>query len=63
MNQALCQKLGSGAFPRVSDVATADPKVLQLEAGLGYRAKSIVLLAQQVFFAFAADYCWRSCNQ
>ncbi len=48
MNQALCQKLGAGAFPQASEVATADPKALQLEAGLGYRAKSIVQLAQQV---------------
>ena len=48
MNQALCQKLGAGAFPRASDVAKADPRGLQVDAGLGYRAKSIVQLAQQV---------------
>ena len=56
MNQALCRRLGAGAFPRASDVATADPKVLQLEAGLGYRAKSIVLLAQQVRISFASKW-------
>ena len=52
MNQALCRTLGAGAFPQASDVAAADPKSLQLEAGLGYRAKSIVQLAQQVHAPF-----------
>lgn len=48
MNQAFCQSIGSGAFPTPADVVTANLKKLQDEAGLGYRAKPILMLAQKV---------------
>lgn len=48
MNQALCQKIGGGAFPSAAEVSATDLKKLQDEAGLGYRAKNILALAQKV---------------
>lgn len=48
MNKALCSKIGSGAFPSPKDVVEAGLIRLQTECGLGYRAKSLLQLGQQV---------------
>ena len=48
MNEALCEKFGGGAFPSAASLARLDVNALQKEAGVGYRAKSIKKLAQQV---------------
>ena len=48
MNAALCEKFGEGAFPTAATLASLDVRALQKEAGVGYRAKSIKRLAQQV---------------
>ena len=48
MNAALCEKVGKGAFPTAAEVARWQLNALQAECGLGYRAKHIVRLAEQV---------------
>ena len=48
MNEALCEKFGGGAFPSAASLAIVDVQALQKEAGVGYRARSIKRLAQQV---------------
>lgn len=51
MNEALCQKFGAGAFPTAADLAQIEVQTLQEESGVGYRAKSIIKLAQQVWLS------------
>ena len=53
MNEALCEKFGGGAFPSAASLASLEVEALQKEAGVGYRAKSIKKLAQQVRSAHA----------
>ena len=48
MNAALCREIGDGAFPTPRQVLDAGPEALQSRCGVGYRAKTICGLAQQV---------------
>lgn len=48
MNKALCAKIGNGAFPSAAMLIRAGIQQLQSECGLGYRAKTLVRLAEQV---------------
>ena len=48
MNAALCKEVGNGAFPTPQQVLDAGPEALQMKCGVGYRAKTICSLAQQV---------------
>ncbi len=48
MNESLCREFGGGAFPTAGNLAGQEVKALQQKAGLGYRAKSVKALAQQV---------------
>ena len=48
MNAALCREVGEGAFPTPQQVLAAGPAQLQACCGVGYRAKTICALAQQV---------------
>ena len=48
MNAALCDEVGNGAFPTPQQVLDAGPEALQSKCGVGYRAKTICALAQQV---------------
>lgn len=48
MNRALCAKIGNGAFPSPAMLTQAGTQRLQAECGLGYRAKTLVRLAEQV---------------
>ena len=48
MNAALCKEIGAGAFPTPGQVLAAGPEALQSKCGVGYRAKTICGLAQQV---------------
>lgn len=48
MNKALCAKIGNGAFPSPAMLIQAGVGKLQTECGLGYRAKTLVRLAEQV---------------
>ena len=48
MNKALCAKTGHGAFPSPAMLLHAGVQKLQSECGLGYRAKTLVCLAEQV---------------
>lgn len=48
MNAALCLEIGGGAFPTPAQVTAAGVEALQSRCGVGYRAKSIHSLAQQV---------------
>ena len=48
MNAALCTEIGGGAFPTPQQVLKAGVDVLQSRCGVGYRAKTICSLAQQV---------------
>ncbi|KAL0048205.1 hypothetical protein WJX82_009864 [Trebouxia sp. C0006] len=48
MNKALCSKAGKGAFPSPTMLIQAGAVKLQSECGLGYRAKTLIQLAEQV---------------
>lgn len=48
MNKALCSKTGHGAFPSPTMLIQAGTAKLQSECGLGYRAKTLIQLAEQV---------------
>ena len=48
MNKALCAKVGSGAFPSAAMLLQAGADKLQSECGVGYRAKTLLRLAEQV---------------
>ena len=48
MNAALCAEVGGGAFPSPQQVLEAGPEALQSRCGVGYRARTICSLAQQV---------------
>ena len=48
MNSALCTQVGSGAFPSPAQVLRAGASTLQA-CGLGYRTKTLLRLAEQVF--------------
>ena len=48
MNAALCLEVGAGAFPSPQQVLNAGLEALQSRCGVGYRAKTICGLAQQV---------------
>ena len=48
MNAALCLEVGAGAFPSPQQVLDVGPEALQSRCGVGYRAKTICGLAQQV---------------
>ncbi len=52
MNAALCKEIGSGAFPTPRQVLEAGPEALQSKCGVGYRAKTICGLAQQVSICY-----------
>jgi 3-methyladenine DNA glycosylase/8-oxoguanine DNA glycosylase len=54
MNAALCGELGGGAFPTPAQVIAAGPEALQSKCGVGYRARTICALAQQVLDGTAA---------
>ena len=54
MNAALCREVGGGAFPSPQQVLQAGPQQLQARCGVGYRAKTICALAQQVTAAVVA---------
>lgn len=47
INAALCDKLGAGAFPTPAQLLSAGASGLQA-CGLGYRAKTLLRLAEQV---------------
>lgn len=49
MNQALCKKIGKGAFPTARELARVSPRSLQRSCGVGYRAERIVHLARACF--------------
>ena len=53
MNESLCKHFGDGAFPKPSKLSSVEPEKLQTSCGVGYRAKSIVSLAQQVYRSFS----------
>lgn len=48
MNAALCHHVGSGAFPTPEQIAAFGAARLQASCGLGYRARSLHRLAEQV---------------
>ena len=48
MNAALCREVGAGAFPTPAQVATCGAEQLQKRCGLGYRARTLCKLAEQV---------------
>ena len=48
MNKALCASIGDGAFPSPAMLVQAGAGRLQTECGVGYRAKSLLRLAEQV---------------
>ena len=48
MNTALCREVGAGAFPTPAQVAASGPEQLQKRCGLGYRARTLCKLAEQV---------------
>ena len=48
MNKALCAQVGRGAFPSPAMLLQAGADKLQSECGLGYRAKTLLRLAEQV---------------
>lgn len=48
MNKALCSKTGNGAFPSPTMLIQVGTAKLQSECGLGYRAKTLIQLAEQV---------------
>lgn len=48
MNAALCKEVGGGAFPTPAQVIECGPEALRDRCGVGYRAKTICGLAQQV---------------
>ena len=51
MNKALCAEIGSGAFPSPNMLVDAGLAKLQSQCGLGYRAKSLMRLAEQVVYS------------
>ena len=48
MNKALCASIGDGAFPSPAMLIQAGAGRLQSECGVGYRAKTLLRLAEQV---------------
>ena len=48
MNAALCREVGAGAFPTPAQVAACGAEQLQKRCGLGYRARTLCKLAEQV---------------
>ncbi len=48
MNSALCREVGAGAFPTPAQVAACGAEQLQKRCGLGYRARTVCKLAEQV---------------
>ena len=54
MNKALCATVGQGAFPSPAMLIQAGVHRLQSQCGLGYRAKTVMRLAEQVLL-FLAD--------
>lgn len=48
MNAALCREVGAGAFPTPAQVAACGAEQLQKRCGLGYRARTVCKLAEQV---------------
>lgn len=62
MNRALCSNIGHEAFPTPHDVVEAGQNRLQTKCGLGYRAKSLLQLANQVHKAVLKhDFTAPSC--
>ena len=57
MNRALCSNIGHGAFPSPENLVEAGLNRLQTECGLGYRAKSLLQLAQQVNVSELHQHC------
>ena len=53
MNKALCATVGQGAFPSPAMLIQAGVQRLQSQCGLGYRAKTVIRLAEQVSFLLA----------
>lgn len=60
MNKALCATVGQGAFPSPAMLIQAGVQQLQSQCRLGYRAKTIVRLAEQVSL-FLADSVHNTC--
>lgn len=60
MNQALCATVGQGAFPSPAMLIQAGVQRLQSHCGLGYRAKTVIRLAEQVSI-FLADVVHNNC--
>ncbi len=50
MNAALVQHVGQGWFPTAAETAAYGVENLQKDCGLGYRARTLSKLAQQVSF-------------
>ena len=51
MNAALCEQVGAGAFPSPSQILSAGASSLQA-CGLGYRVKTLLRVAEQVWTSF-----------
>ena len=48
MNAALVKHVGKGGFPTAAETAAYGAEQLQADCGLGYRARTVFKLAQQV---------------